>query len=443
MRVPQLTNLGRLALEDPARVLSELRQRPALMLLLANLGAQSISVVLSPVLSRIYSPQQFGLLGALTAVIMMGVPLTTGRYELALPRATTEREAYAVVCVCCGVIALMTAVFGALTFVVMHGPGHPWTTPLSEYWYFVPLCLCLIALYDMLAIEASRRGALGPLAASKITQSTFGVGGQILLGLLGWGTFGLLTGFVINQAAGVTRLFRAFVVGHRGKTSLGPSELGATAYRHRHFPLYTSWANALDSSTRWALQFAVTTLWDPKIGGFIFLSDRIIGRPLLLLSTSLLPVYIADVSKAMRDRPSDIPRLFRSTLRKQALVSVAWTAAAVVTVPWLVGPLFGSQWVGAVHYIQLMALAVLPPTILQCVTHTLQLARRQRQQSLLVVTKASAIVAVLAVSRAAHLDAFKMLSIVALVQLAFAGVTYVVFRSAVAAMAQESKVGDQ
>jgi O-antigen/teichoic acid export membrane protein len=442
MRVSQLTNLGRIALEDPTRVLSELQQRPALMLLVANFSAQSISVVLSPLLSRIYTPHQFGLLGALTAVIMVGVPLTTGRYELALPRAKTEREAYAVVLVCCAVIAFMTAVFGALAFVLTRSSGPAWTAPLREYWYFVPLCLSLIALYDMLAIEASRRGELSPLAASKVTQSTFGVGGQIVFGLLGFGTFGLLSGFAINQAAGVTRLFRAFVVGHRGKAPLDLSELAATARRHRHFPLYTSWANALDSGTRWALQFAVSTLWDPRIGGFIFLSDRIIGRPLQLLGTSLLPVYIADVSKAMRDAPSEIPNLFRSTLRKQAIVSVTWTAAAVLTVPWLIGPLFGSQWTDSVHYVQLMALAVLPPTILQCVTHTLQLARRQRQQSILVVTKALAIVAVLAGSRYAQLDAFKMLSIVALVQLAFGVVTYVVFRTAVTAMAREKEVSE-
>src|SRR5215471_4080752 len=146
MRVSQLTNLGRIALGDPPRALSELQQRPALMLLVANLGAQSISVVLSPLLSRIYSPQQFGLLGALTAVIMVGVPLTTGRYELALPRAKTEREAYAVILVCCAVIAFMTAVFGATAFMLTRSSGPAWTTPLREYWYFVPVCLFLIAL---------------------------------------------------------------------------------------------------------------------------------------------------------------------------------------------------------------------------------------------------------------------------------------------------------
>src|SRR5262249_42334198 len=133
----------------------------------------------------------------------------------ALPRAKTEREAYAVILVCCAVIAFMTAVFGATAFMLTRSSGPAWTTPLREYWYFVPVCLFLIALYDMLAIEASRRSELAPLAASKVAQSTFGVGGQIVFGLLGFGTFGLLSGFAINQAAGVTRLFRAFVVGHR------------------------------------------------------------------------------------------------------------------------------------------------------------------------------------------------------------------------------------
>ncbi len=404
------------------------------MLLVANVTAQAVSVGLSPILSRIYSPGDFGMLGALTALIMICVPVTSWRYELAVLNAADDREAFEVLAVCAVAIVAMTGVFAALALFAQRVSPTTWAAGLGSYWYFLPICLGAVAFYEVLVMEASRARAMEPLASSKIMQAVAGVGGQIVFGVLGFGTLGLLLGFLINQAAGVTRLFRELVLGNPAKGAISWQRLRAVAAKHSQFPVYASWSSALDASTRWALQLAISTFWDPKVGGFIFLSDRIVGRPLYLMSTSLLPVYMGDLSHALRHDPKKVAAVFRDTLSKQTRFSLVWTAGVVAVAPWLITPVFGAEWSGAVRYVQLMALALAPTTTLHAVVHTLQLAGRQRQQSVLILSQSLVIVGALLVCHAGAIDALTTLSLFALIQFAFAAITYVLFRRAVAEM---------
>ena len=367
------------ALTDALRRLQrQVMLRPALMLLVFNVAAQLISVCVSPLLTRLYTPEQFGVLGAITAIVMTCVPLASGRYELGIPGARSDAEAYALIRVCLLAIALGVAAASVLACAAAYAGPTSVSTLLSGRWGFVPIGIACVALYDVLALEASRQNKLRPLAQSKISQSLAGVGGQLAFGLSGWTSIGLLLGFVLNQATGVGRLYRNLVAHHPARGPVSWRRIVSTAVEHRRYPLFASWPQALQSCSKWSLQFAFALLWDPTIAGFIFLTDRVVGRPLLLLSSSLLPVYLAELSQALRSAPGDALRTFYKTLRRQLALTVVWTAAVVGLSPWVVGPLFGTVWIAAVPFMQVMTLAIAPAALLSAVAHTLQITRHQR-----------------------------------------------------------------
>ena len=361
-------------------------RRPALTLFAGNVIAQSIGVALAPLLSRLYSPDDFGVLGALNALVMVSLPLVSLRYELGIPRAASERESLALLGVCGVAIAGMSALlglgcwgFGASSFAKQ--------SALGGVIYFVPIVAFASAAFDVLAMEASRRGAHGLLARSKLSQSALGVGSQLVLGTLHFGALGLVVGFLVNQAAGITRLFRQLVLRHPAIAQLTGSDLRAAAHQHRAYPLYTSWSSALDSASRWSLQLAISVFWDPTVGGFIFLAERVIGRPLLLVSTSLLPVFVGDFGRALHGAPQQLRAIFFGTLWRQTLISLVWTLCVVVLAPLTFGPLFGARWQPSVVYVQVMSLAIAPSAAIFPVGYTLQLLGRQRMESLMVASK--------------------------------------------------------
>lgn len=442
MQLAELRGLTTLLLSQPNRLQEELRNRPSLMLFIANVAAQSISVGLSPVLSRLYSPADFGVLGALNGLVVIAMPLTSLRYEVAIPRARNERESAVLLALCGLVVTCMTVLFCLATWFVLRGAHVTWLEPLRAFLYFVPLAAFASSLFDALAMEASRRGLLAPLASSKLTQAGLGVGAQLVLGFLHVGALGLLIGFLINQAAGITRLIRELVWGHQERSAPSWPELRHAAYTQRAFPLFASWSSALEACSRWSLQLLITGLWDPRVGGFIFLADRVVGRPLMLVGGSLLPVYVSQLSRALLETPAHAARIFFATLRRQALVSLAWTAGVVALAPLVFGPMFGNAWRDSVPYVQVMSLAIAPGSMLQPVSHTLLLLGKQRAESAVSVVKAVLITLGLAGCYWQHTSALYALSVFALLQLALGAVRFVMYAHAVRALSNREAADD-
>ena len=410
------------------RLPEQVLARPTLMLLVFNAAAQIISLCAAPLLTRLYSPEQFGVLGAITGIVMVCVPLVTGRYELAIPRAQSDTEAFVVLRVCMTAIGAGCIVVALLAWLgASAGPARV-VELLAGRWYFVPLGVVCVALYDTLAMEASRQNRLRPLAFSKLSQVFAGVGGQIAFGWFGWTAIGLLVGFLLNQSMGVMRLFKELVASHPARAPIAWRDVRAAAFVHRRYPMFAGWTSALEGCAKWSLQLAFAVLWDPTIAGFIFLTDRLVGRPLQLLSTSLLPVYVANVSRALREDPADALRSFYKSLRRQAMLAVTWTICIIVLAPLVVGPLFGQAWVSAVPYVQLMTLAIAPLASLHAVAYTLQITGHQRLDAALVGCKVLVIAAVVWGGHAARLSALTTLSIFAATQFVFAVVTFFTYR---------------
>jgi O-antigen/teichoic acid export membrane protein len=284
-------------------------------------------------------------------------------------------------------------------------------------------------------MEASRQQRLRTLAFSKLSQVFCGVGGQLAFGALGWTSVGLLVGFVLNQAMGVGSLFRELVARHPARARIGWRQVRATAFEHRLYPMFASWTAALEGCSKWSLQLAFTVLWGPEVGGFIFLTDRLVGRPLMLLSSALLPVYVANVSRALKDDPANALRCFYTSLRRQALLAVVWTIGIVVLAPLVIGPLFGARWAGAVPYVQLMTLAIAPIASFHAVGHTLQLTGHQRLEAALVVAKVATIAVVVLGGHWLRLSALTTLAIFACTQAGFALLTFFSYRHALRVLA--------
>src|ERR1700738_4276204 len=102
------------------RLRSALTRRPFLrnvaIMLTGSVAGQLVSVLLSPILTRIYSPQQFGILSVYMAILTMLVVVASLRYEIALTLATSEEEAINLVAVCGCALLASTAVITIAAF---------------------------------------------------------------------------------------------------------------------------------------------------------------------------------------------------------------------------------------------------------------------------------------------------------------------------------------
>jgi len=172
------------------------------------------------------------------------------------------------------------------------------------------------------------------------------------------------------------------------------SGMAAAARRYAHFPLFASWARLLDMAGGGTILFVLfTACYSSKIAGFMFLSDRVIGRPLLVLSTSFLQVFTGEAGRAINDNPALLRQRFYQVVPLQFVFAACWIALANAVAGWVFPPLFGAQWADAIPYLRALSLSYLALTVLHPVSTTLQMVEWQVEAAIWQIARLILVVA--------------------------------------------------
>jgi O-antigen/teichoic acid export membrane protein len=354
-------------------------------MLTGTAAGQLVSLLLSPALTRIYSPQQFGVLSVYTALLTILVVIASLRYELTIPMAETDEDAINLVALCGCVLAATTLAAAAAAFAFPEEALERfWPTPINTAYVFVYRglfvvgFLCLGGYYIALYL-GTRGGAYHAIARTRLYQGVVGPTSQIGFGLVGAGAPGLLAGSILGQSAGTLGLFHRLL--RRDPTLMDKvswTRMAALAHRYRRFPLIASWAALIDSAGGSQLLYLlVTTTYSARIAGFIFLAERVVARPLSMVGTSILQVFMGEAGRTAREDPPRLKTRFFQVVNRQFLLALAWIGVANLMAALVFPKVFGAEWADAVVYLQAMSVGYLAQAIVLPVFHTLQILEKQ------------------------------------------------------------------
>jgi len=151
------------------------------------------------------------------------------------------------------------------------------------------------------------------------------------------------------------------------------------AKRFRQFPLVGSWAALIDAvGGSQLLYLLITTTYSARVAGFIFLAERVVSRPLAIIGTSILQVFVGEAGKTIASDPALLKRRFHQLVTRQFALAVAWILLANLMAILLFPTLFGEDWREGVPYLEAISGAYLAQAVVLPVFHTLQLLERQR-----------------------------------------------------------------
>jgi len=366
------------------RVMSSGFLRNVLVMLGGTVLGQMFSVIASPALTRIYSPAEFGYLNVYGSILGLFTVLASLRYEMAIPIAVSEIEAANLFGVCSVALLSTTGIVAALAWLVPPQmlAAWPWASALSQllqHAWLLPVGFFCLGGYYVLNFVATRAGAFKTIARTRISQGLAGPASQVVLGLLGTGASGLAMGFVIGQSSGTALLFSRLVLTQReifGQISL--RGMAAAARRYIGFPLVSSWSAMLEMACNGAVvSILIASLFSPSVAGFMLLTDRVVGRPLLMLSSSLLQVFVGEAGHAITSDPAKLQRRFWQVVTQQFAITATWLVVANMLAAFAFPALFGARWATSATYLVALSGGYLALSTLHPVSHTLQLLQRQ------------------------------------------------------------------
>lgn len=361
---------------------------------------QLTSLLLSPLLTRIYSPDLFGILGFFTAISAILAVISTLRYDMALPLAKSNEEAINLFAVC--VISLLFTISAFCLFLVLL-PSEVTDYLFGElkpYRFLLPIGFAVIGSYQMMVNYATYEGAFAVISRTKIYQGVTGPVSQIILGLSGLGVLGLIIGFILGQAAGIFNIFRRLILQPKNVLNkVNKEETKRMARRFYRFPLVSTWSALISAvGSNNLLLVVVPLLYSNTIAGFIFLTDRIIGRPLLLISSSILQVYMGEAAKTQTSDPEAMRKRFLQIIKAQFFIVSFWLIVINATAFYFVPIVFGNDWAGAVIYINILSIYYLPQMVMTAVAHTLYMLEKQGLMAIWEISRFAIVAGVFALS---------------------------------------------
>lgn len=341
-----------------------------------TLLGQGLVVLSSPLLTRLYTPEQFGffaVFGALSAILGVAIGL---RYEFAVPVVRDDEEAVALV----ALTALASCLLSAALAVALLFQGAPLAALVglgdrSDILWLLPAALLLWGVGSGLSFWSIRQGLFRLNGANRIVQFGTQAVGQVGFGLLGLGGVGLVLGYVLGYVTRFVHLALALPrleLARLCRPALG--RLWQALRHHWHYPAFSASSSLLQSACHMLPAILVALLYGPAMAGLFALSQRVVALPVRLFSDSASQVFLGEIAKADRER---LIRLFKRTTLLFLGIGSVGMLPLLLAGPWLFALVFGDAWREAGVIVQLLVPLHLTRFVVRPISQTLNVLRRQ------------------------------------------------------------------
>lgn len=318
--------------------------------------AQSLPIAISPILTRLYSPQDFGLIALYTSLLGIASTLATLRYELGVVLPKNDDEANRVVLVSLAAAGLTTGI-AALGILVWGGAISQLlgNSQITNWLYLLPVSIFLTAAYNTFNYWLNRREKYLRMSKNRIMQNALRSGGAVAFGFTSLGGIGMVVAWIIAQCITTFSIFKTFL-SEGGAKSIQGRELKQVAIRYSNHPLHLLPAHSIGSIAMQLPVFILSRAFDSAVTGFYSLGLRLISLPATLIASAIGDVYRQKASSQF-NQSGQFRRLYVRTVLKSTLISLPLCLLFYLAAPRIFGVVFGEEWVVAGEYAQILIAA--------------------------------------------------------------------------------------
>lgn len=308
--------------------------------------AQGLALLALPLLTRLYSPEDFALLAVYVAIIGIATVVSCLRYNIAIPLPDDDADGMALLAVSLVATSLISALLAmpvlfapAQTAAVLGQPG------LATYLWMIPLGVFFASAYNALQYWASRRKRFSAVARTRMTQAIGSVTVQAGFGVAQVTPFGLLFGSMMAQGLGMGRLLRTMISRDREIAGcLSRNRFLKNLYDYKRYPTY-SVPEALFNTAGVQLPVILIAAAAAPEAGFLMLAMRAMGLPARLVGGSVAQVFIAEAPARLQD--GTLVAFTRTTMRTLLRTGAPPLVAVGALSPLLFPLVFGAEWAPA------------------------------------------------------------------------------------------------
>ncbi len=347
--------------------------------------AQLLSALSSPIITRLYNPQEYGVLTVYTAFLGLIAIVASLKYEWAISIAENDEKAINVMGLCFWILVTFTIIISTIIFllgeVILNLLN---ANVLINYKYLIPIGAFFIGSYNILMQWSFRRKNFKAIARTKLSQSIVGNGVRIGLGLLGFGPVGLILGQIFTQGAGLGTLSRPFIKQDKHLLQrINRREIRWSAKRYKDFALFSAPSQILNMAGLQLPVFFITAMYGSQVVGLYGLANGIINLPMQLIGNSVADVFYGEAASIGRADCKRLKDLSSKLFQKLLIIGLIPLLLLLCFGPFLFSFVFGSQWYEAGVYARILSLMVFTRFIFTPMSRIFFILEKQKEAFML------------------------------------------------------------
>ncbi|MCX7760504.1 MAG: oligosaccharide flippase family protein [Hydrogenothermaceae bacterium] len=327
------------------RIQSSLRSefnRNILILTSGTAIAQAIPILITPILTRLYTPADFGALAVFVSIVSIVSVISCGRYELAIMLPEKDEDAINV-----AAVAFIFNLFVSILFLIFLLFLGDWflrllkAEVLKGWIYFAPLTVFMMGIFNILNYTNNRFKLYKDIARANVYKSLTMAIIQLILGVLKAGYIGLITGQILAQFVANLKLFKNITLLYK---FINKKEIINKAKIYSSFPLISSLGAVLDNLTTSLPYLMVPKMFGIVYSGYFFFSLKLLLVPISLISSNVGQVLLKELSFYKNKDLKILKILYIKSFLKLLFISSSFSILIFLSTFFLWGSVFGEKW---------------------------------------------------------------------------------------------------
>lgn len=332
------------------------------LMILSSGIAQVILIITTPIITRLYSPTEFGEFTIFSNIAMILIPIINARYDLLIVNTKNDRSA--------NILSQISFLISLLILLILIPifAISAWLYPnfILDF-IFIIIMLFLVSLTNIFTNYLNKERKYKVLSLINVFRAGSMALLQIIFGLLALGSLGLIIGFSLSYIAGITLGYKTFK--KHFNIVRDKEETKALFLENKNQLVYSTPSILLNSLSFSVVVFFIGILYTNTEVGIYGMAIRVLGIPVTIISLGLSKIFMQQANDYYIEYSN-----FRNLLLKFSSILVI--VSIILYVPLylfseeLVNILLGHSWVDAITVIKI----VIPLFVIRLIVSTVSLS---------------------------------------------------------------------
>lgn len=319
--------------------------------------SQVIAVAVLPLLTRLYSPEDFGVLTLFISIVTLLSFFTSFNYELMIVLSRSHRSAsqlvWLILAITCGIASFALLIIALVRNEFSELLGVP---ELAAWLYAVPVLIVCASSYQALRYWKMRLAQFAVVSRSMVARSITFATSAPLFAFIPFGTqhsAGLILAFIASEIVKTIVLIESL---RKGDSKLAPARrlrIVAVARRHGPMALTTSVSTGMSLIYDRIPDLMISFFYGAATLGLYGIVGRVVAAPSQLVSKAIGDVYRQRASVLHRTE-GRFDALTLKTIATTALISFVPFLLAIIYAPRIAAIVLGPDWETAGRYASIL-----------------------------------------------------------------------------------------